>query len=271
MRISVTQLKRFQDNLSCSTFTVCNFKSPFARDITRTKIIFFFYSGAEKPVAECIWGKHWHIITFNCRLFGGALFSVKFRCDKQMDYLRSDMKTWIRGTLTAVSGHYDPCLAQPVSTLEKRKKKKKKRAPHFQVGKARFPDLSGRITPLKVPSVSPVSSFGHTGCHNLQKKFTVVDLLKELSNKVYPFVFCRNNCSRLTDIIAFMHMSSWVHTLTMGGEKKGHYPLELLHTSQSLLPVGWVQLLNTGGRKYTCCQLFTHLSLQWQVTNNHKL
>lgn len=39
------------------------------------------------------------------------------------------------------------------------------------------------------------------------------------------------------------------------------YPLELLHTGQSVLPVGRVQLFKTGGRKYTCSQVLTHLSL----------
>ena len=52
--------------------------------------------GAENPAAECIWGKHWHVITFDCRLFGGALLWMKFCRDIWMDYLRSDMKTWIR-------------------------------------------------------------------------------------------------------------------------------------------------------------------------------
>ena len=33
---------RFQDNLGCSTFTVCNLYSPFTRDIKLTKIMSFF-------------------------------------------------------------------------------------------------------------------------------------------------------------------------------------------------------------------------------------
>lgn len=59
-----------------------------------------------------------------------------------------------------------------------------------------------------------------------------------------------------------LHNWLWIHTVKR--EKNRAYPLELLHTSQSLLPVGWVQLLQTRGRKDTSCQVLTHLSLTWQ-------
>ena len=55
-----------------------------------------------------------HQITFrnDCRLFGGALLSMKFHCDKWMYYLRSGMNTWIRDKQNV--GHSlclpDPCL-----------------------------------------------------------------------------------------------------------------------------------------------------------------
>ena len=56
-----------------------------------------------------------HQITFcnNCRLFGGALLWMKFRHDKWMDCLQSDMKTWIRGTKYIDSSGRSLCLPTP--------------------------------------------------------------------------------------------------------------------------------------------------------------
>lgn len=61
-------------------------------------------------------------------------------------------------------------------------------------------------------------------CHNLQKsKFCIVDLWWSSQTKyIYLFLFfCffQNDCSRGTATIAFMHTSSWVHTLTKGKKK----------------------------------------------------
>ena len=61
----------------------------------------------------------WEMDLHFCRLFGGALLWMKFRHDKWMDYLRSDMKKWIRGTKNLDSAGQslcllipDPCLSQ---------------------------------------------------------------------------------------------------------------------------------------------------------------
>ena len=55
-----------------------------------------------------------HHITFhnNCRLFGGALLWMTFR-DKWMDYLHSEVKTWLRGTKNIYSGGQSLCLPIP--------------------------------------------------------------------------------------------------------------------------------------------------------------
>ena len=80
---------RFQDNLGCSAFTVCNLNSPFAHDIKRKKksLLNFFYflrqrwiSRSRMHLGETL--THQKTFRNDCRLFGGALLWMKFRCDK---------------------------------------------------------------------------------------------------------------------------------------------------------------------------------------------
>ena len=56
-----------------------------------------------------------HQITIRneCRLFGGALLWMKFRRDKWIDYLLSDIKTWIRGKKKLGRGRRALCFTTP--------------------------------------------------------------------------------------------------------------------------------------------------------------
>ena len=95
---------------------MCNLNSPFVRDIKPTKIMSFFLQQCWKSSSRIHIGETLtHQITFHndCRLFVGALLWIKFRRDKWMDYLQSDVKTWIRGTKNFDSGGRSLCLPIP--------------------------------------------------------------------------------------------------------------------------------------------------------------
>ena len=107
---------RFQDNLGCSAFTVCNCISPFTHNIKCTKIMSFF-AVALKILQQYAYRGNTDasdnlLQRFQALWWSSALNEVPSW--QLMEYLQSDM-TWIRGTKNGGQSLClllpDPCLA----------------------------------------------------------------------------------------------------------------------------------------------------------------